>query len=273
MAPDLVVQRIKDFVQRYHVKGLYFNDSNFFVDLHRGRLILKGIIKENINVVISKINIDVHNILKIDEGDLGLLQRAGCRRLPIAVESGSEKIRALLKKPADVQRLLEINRELKKFAMAPCYAFIIGLPTETKEDLTESVSLAFRLLNENPSAEISFNIYTPFPGTELFDITVKYGLRIPERVEDWVSFNYRNLVQGGPWLTDEIRHIVEMLDFCNFFIGKRIFRQPYAKPNPLVSFLCKSYAPLAKKRVKNFWSQFPIEMKLAKLLRLYAKQD
>jgi len=64
--PDLVVKRIKDFVQSYNVKGLFFNDSNFFFDLHRGRLILEGLIKENLNVSISNINIDFHHILRID---------------------------------------------------------------------------------------------------------------------------------------------------------------------------------------------------------------
>jgi radical SAM superfamily enzyme YgiQ (UPF0313 family) len=273
MDPDLVVQRIKYVVQRYNIRGLTFNDSNFFVDFRRGRLILEGIIRENLNVLISKINIDIRSILQMDEMDFELLQRAGCRRLPIAVESGSEKIQALLKKPVDVQRLLEVNHLMKKFNMSPVYLFMMGLPTETKEDLTESVSLAFRLLDENRKAETSFNIYTPFPGTELFDITVKHGLRVPECIEDWVSFNYRNLTQGAPWLSEEMRHVVEMLDFCTFFIGKRPFLQPFSKTSPLVSLLCNIYAPLARKRVKYFWGQFPIEIKLAKLLGLYAKQD
>lgn len=273
MDPDIAIQRIKDFVKRYHVKGLFFTDSNFFVNLDRGRLILEGMIKEDVNVSISKINIDFRTILRMDEKDFTLLQRAHCRHLQIAVESGSEKIRNLLKKPVDVQRLLGINRDLKKFDMAPYYAFMMGFPTETEEDLRDSVSLALKLLDENPRAETSFNIFTPFPGTELFDITIRHGLKVPERIEDWVPFNYRNLTQGAPWLSDEMRHIVEMLDFCNFFVGKKFFRHPYAKTNPLVSFLCKSYAPLAGKRVKHLWGRFPIEIKLAKLFGLYARQD
>ena len=272
MAPDLVVQRIKDLVQAYSLRGIYFNDGNFFVDLHRGRMILEGMIKEELNVIISKINIDAHNVVKLDEADFGLLQRAGCKRLPIAIESGSERIRALLKKPVDVQRVLEINRGLNKFDMAPCYAFMMGFPTETQEELRESVSLAFRLLDENPRAETSFNIYTPFPGTELFDMTVEHGLQIPERLEDWGSFNYRNLTQGAPWLSEEMRRQVEMLDFCNFFVGKKSFRQSFTSSHPLLSFLTSFYAPLARQRMRHSWDQFPLEIKLAKLLGLYAKQ-
>jgi anaerobic magnesium-protoporphyrin IX monomethyl ester cyclase len=273
MDPDIAILRIKDFVQKYHVRGLFFNDSNFFFDLDRGRLILEGMIKENLNVLISNINIYIRTTLTMDGKDFALLQRAGCKRLPINVESGSGKIRTLLKKPVDVQRLLEVNRNLKHFDMAPHYAFMMGFPTETEEDLAESVSLALRLLDENPKADVSFNIYTPYPGTELFDITVKNGLHAPERVEDWVSFNYRNLTQGSPWLSEKMRHLVEMLDFCAFFIREGFFHQPYEKTSFLVSLLCHLYAPLARKRIKCFWGQFPVEIKLAKLFRLYAKQD
>lgn len=273
MDPDIAILRIKDFVKKYHVRGLFFNDSNFFFDLDRGRLILEGMIKENLNVLISNINIYIRTTLTMDGEDFALLQRAGCKRLPMNVESGSGKIRTLLKKPVDVQRLLEVNRNLKHFDMAPHYAFMMGFPTETEEDLAESISLALRLLDENPKADVSFNIYTPYPGTELFDITVNHGLHVPERVEDWVSFNYRNLTQGSPWLSEKMRHIVEMLDFCVFFIRKGSFHQPYEKTSFLVSLLCNLYAPLARKRIKCFWGQFPVEIKLAKLFRLYAKQD
>jgi anaerobic magnesium-protoporphyrin IX monomethyl ester cyclase len=273
MGPDTAIQKIKDFVQRYEVKGLFFNDSNFFFDLLRGRRILEGILREGLNVSISNINIDFLTLSKMGEKDFTLLQRAGCRRIPIAVESGSNKIQQLLKKPVNVERLLEINRNLKKYNIAVHYAFMMGFPTETEEDLAESVSLAFRLLAENPKADTSFNIFTPFPGTELYDITLKNGLHAPERIEDWFSFNYRNLTQGGPWLSDKMRRLVEMLDFCTFLMGERPFLQPYDETDPVVSFLCKIYAPFAKMRVKHFWNRFPIEMKLAKFLGLYARQD
>lgn len=273
MDPDMVVQRIKHFVRAYNIRGITFSDINFFTDIGRARSILEGIIKENLNVVISKINVCVDTLSKINRDDLALLEKAGCRRLTIGVESGSKKIQALLKKPINLPRLLEINRDLNRFPIVPVYFFMMGIPTETKEDLKETVSLAARLLKDNPNSVRTFNIFTPLPGTELFDIAVKYGLRSPECLEDWIPFNYRNLTQGAPWLSEEMRRIVEMLDFCAFFTGKRPFLQPYEKTNPLVPLLCNIYAPLARKRVKYFWGQFPVEIKLAKLFGLYAKQD
>jgi len=273
MDPDLVVERIKAFVGKHHVKGLIINESNFFVDVDRGRRILQGIIDANLDIVISKVNIDMSTLFKMGPEDLELLQKAGCRRLPIAIESGSEKIRALLKKPVDVDRVVEINRHLRKTQIVPNFLFMIGFPTETREDLAESVCLAFRLVEDNPMAGIYFNNYTPYPGTELFDTVVEHGLEVPKRLEDWVAFNYRNLIQNGPWLSKEMRKIVKMMDFCSFFIGERPLLHPTEETSLVATLLGRLYAPLARKRAKSLYYRFPAEIQLAKLLRIYGKQD
>ena len=273
MEPDLVVKRIKDFANKHHVRGLIINDSNFFVDMDRGRSILKGIIRENMGIVISKLNIDPGILNKMTRDDFALLEQAGCRRFSAAIESGSEKVRALIKKPLDVERLLEKNRQLSRTPIVPSYPFMMGFPTETRDDLTESISLAFQLVTENPNASISFNIYTPYPGTELFDVAVKCGLHVPQRIEDWVPFNYRNLSQNGPWLSKEMRKIVKMMDFCSFFIGDRPLIKPTENTRRMASVPVRLYAPLARKRAKNLWYRFPVEIQLARFLRIYAKQD
>jgi radical SAM superfamily enzyme YgiQ (UPF0313 family) len=272
MSPALTIQRIKDFVQRYNIKGITFIDNNFFTHMGRGRSILRGLIKEDLDIVISKISIRVDTLVEMSDDDLGLLERAGCRRLTLAVESGSERIRAMLKKPTNVPALLELNRRLRKSPMVPHYLFMMGLPTETKEDLSESVSLALRLIQENPKAQFFFNIYIPYPGTELFDIAVKHGLHVPQRVEDWIGVSYRNFTLNAPWMSNEMHDIVEMVDFCSFFVGKGHFRKPYERTSLFVVLLSNIYAPWAKKRVERLFYKFPIEAKLAKFFRMYGKQ-
>lgn len=273
MEPDLAVRRIKGFVQKYDTKGLTLYDSNFFVDLDRARRILKGIIRENLDIVITRINIRADTLSKMNENDFELLEKAGCKCITIGVESGSDRIQSLLKKSIDISSLLEINRNLKKFSITPLYLFMMGLPTETRKDMEKTFTLVLKLLKENPNATKSINIYTPFPGTELFDVAVKLGLQVPQRIEDWVPFNYRNLTQNTPWVSRDMRKLIEVLDFCSFFVGKKTFLQPYKKTHPLVIFLSNLYAPVAEKRLKSFYYHFPLEVKLAKFFRIYAKQD
>jgi len=273
MDADIAVQRMKDFVNRYNVKGVFIIDSNFFVNMDWGRRVLEAIIREDMNIVITRIHISFNTLRKMNDDDFALLQRAGCKCISIGIESGSERIRKLLKKQIDVPRLIEINRNLKKFSIMPLYFFMIGFPTETKEDLAETVSLFRTLVKENPRASKSVNIYTPFPGTELYALAVKCGLDVPQRTEDWVRFNYRNFTRNAPWASKDMRKLIEVLDFCSFFADERSYVQPFKETNKLVVLLSQLYAPLARKRVEKLLYKFSIEVKLAKLLGLYAKQE
>lgn len=273
MEPELVIQRIKDLVSRYQVKGIVFNDSNFFLDMTRARAIIAGLLEADLRINLSHINIDFFTLSRMEEQDFALLAKARCKDLPIAVESGSRRIQELIKKPVDPQALRAVNRRLKQYDIAVKYGFMMGIPTETKADLSESLELAFHLIDENPNADASFNIYTPFPGTGLFDLAVKHGLRFPQNTEEWATFNYRKLAQGGPWLTPEMRHLVEVFDFCTFFITDRRLVKPYEKRNHFISLISRLYTPVARMRLKHLWDAFPIEVMLAKALGLYARQD
>jgi hypothetical protein len=69
-----------------------------------------------------------------------------------------------------------------------------------------------------------------------------------------------------------VRRIVEMLDFCGFFIGREGYLQSGDNTNPLVRWLSRGYAPVAKWRIRSLQGRFPIEIKLARALGLYANQ-
>ncbi len=270
---DVAVSQIKEFVRAYGVHGLFPTDANFFLDMDRARGILEGVVRENLNLVFTRLHTRFDTLSKMSDEDLTLIERAGCKCLAVGVESGSERIRHLLRKQIEVDRLLDVNRRLRRFSITPLYFFMIGLPTETEEDLRDTISLFTRLLKENPKAMKSVNIYTPFPGTELFDVAVAHGLKPPERLLGWSSFSYRNLAQRGPWLSKQMRRNIETLDFCSFFVGEKNYLKPIKKTNRLIVFLSNCYAPVARKRIENFFFRFPVEVKLVKSLGLFGKRS
>jgi len=66
-------------------------------------------------------------------------------------------------------------------------AFLIGVPTETEEDIWKTIDLAKRI----NAYHTHFYPYTPFPGSPLAEYCRKNGLiRYPERLEDWADFEY-----------------------------------------------------------------------------------
>ena len=202
LRPDVAIEQLKAFTGRYGVRGLFPTDANFFLDLDRARAILEGVVRESLDVVFTRLHIRFDTLRRLTDEDLKLFERAGVKCLAMGVESGSERIRALLRKPIDEGELHAVNARFRSSSIMPMYFFMIGFPTETRPELKATVDLFMRLAADNPRAYVSVNTYAPFPGTELFDLAVSEGLTPPARMEDWFSFSYRNLGANGAWLSD-----------------------------------------------------------------------
>ena len=270
---ETVLEQIKDFVRRYSVRGLFLTDANFFLDMDRAREILEGTVRARLGLVFTRLHIRFDQWTRLTDEDFRLLEKAGCKCLAIGVESGSDRIRNLLRKPIDASLLREMNRKVKQHPIVPLYFFMMGFPTESVNELKETVELYSNLLRDNPRAIKSINIYTPFPGTELFDLAVAEGFKPPEELEDWCSYSYRSMGAHSGWRSSRIRKLIEMLDFCSFFVGGNSYLTPIKKTNPAVVGLARLYAPIARQRVKHFIYQFPLEIRLARKLGLYARQQ
>ncbi len=271
--PETAVQQLKEFTRRYGVRGIFPTDANFFLDLDRARAILDGVLRENLKLVFTRLHIRFDTLRRLSDEDLSLIERAGCKCLALGVESGSERIRDLLHKPVDEDELLKMNQRFKRYSIMPMYFFMLGYPTETPEELIATVNLFTRLITENPRAWKSVNTYAPFPGTELYELAVAEGLKPPERMEDWFSFSYRQLGAKGSWLPERTRKMVQMLDFCSFFVGKRGYIKPFKNTSRLASAAARAYAPIARIRVRNLLYQLPLEIVAAKKLGIYGYGD
>jgi anaerobic magnesium-protoporphyrin IX monomethyl ester cyclase len=270
MEPGIVVDRLKRVIRDYDIRGFNLTDDNLFVNMKHAYRLMEEIVRADLNIRIGKLHIRINAIRRMDENFLKLLVRAGVERLTIGVESGSQRILDLIRKDLTVEQVVEASRRLIPHPIVPLYLFMMGLPTETPEELRQSIRLAQQLLDENPRASKSFNIYMPYPGTELYRLVVRYGLKEPERLEEWAPLNYRYVHKESPWIPSETKRLVAALDFPLMFMGRG---HPYKKTNPMVLGLSKLYAPLARYRIKHLDSRFPIETKAAKALKLYGRQD
>jgi radical SAM superfamily enzyme YgiQ (UPF0313 family) len=149
---------------------------------------------------------------------------------------------------------------------------MMGMPTETPDEFRASIRLAERLVDENPKAVKTFNIYTPYPGTELYGTALKCGLKEPDRLEGWARFNFRNIPEESAWISPETKRLIENLDLPLMFLGSQ-FVEPYRATRSVVVALGRLYAPIARWRVRNMDVRFPIESKVVKRLGLFARQD
>jgi anaerobic magnesium-protoporphyrin IX monomethyl ester cyclase len=272
MEPGTVIEHLRRLIKDYDIHGFLFTDDHFFIDMKRARGIIEGIVRADLNITISKLQIRADTICRMDRSFLDLMVRAGVKRFTVGIESGSQRVLDLIKKDMTVEQALEANRKLAPHPIVPLYLFMMGMPTETPDEFRQSIHLADRLIAENPKAVKTFNIYTPYPGTELYGVALQRGLKAPERLEDWAHFNFRNVPKDAAWIEPETKRLVESLDFPLMFLGSN-FTSPYRRTNPIVVSLSKLYAPVARYRVRNLDVRFPIESKVVKSLGLFARQD
>ncbi len=198
MSSDNILQKINYLQNTFNLDGIIFQEDNFFVDINRIKDLCKKIISKNINIG-WKANCRIKYLLNKDQSFLYMLENAGCKFLQFGVESGSDRILKLLNKGITTDEIVEINRKLAKSNIICRYNFIIGLPTETEEEIQTTLKFIEQLKNENSNLDSQFlNIYTPWPGTKLFDLAIKNGFNSPKSLEEWSKFNWNSW--NLPWL-------------------------------------------------------------------------
>lgn len=100
----------------------------------------------------------------IDETLLKELRLAGCERIHYGVEAGTEKILKVLNKGITLSQAQNAFALTKRAGIETLAYFMIGSPTETREDIVQTIKFAERL---DPDY-VHITILTPFPGTQIY---------------------------------------------------------------------------------------------------------
>lgn len=271
LSAEKTLDSLRQLREDFGVNGINFYDANFFVDMERVKIILEGFIKEKFNAPYHAVRVRADTFFEFSDEFLKLLEESGVSSFVIGVESGSEKIQKLLNKKIDILKLIDMNKRIRRFNFYPHYTFMFGFPTEDEEDIRQTTELFLRLIEDNKKASASSAIYSPEYCTELFGLLVKYGLKVPQKLEEWISFsNINDPGNNKPWIDKQRRALLINLRFCSIaiFSARKYFE--YRKFSFLFSYLfrliAKLYLPLAKKRMRNFNFHFFIEKYIAEFI-------
>jgi anaerobic magnesium-protoporphyrin IX monomethyl ester cyclase len=148
-----------------------------------------------------------------------LMKAAGCRRVHLGLESGSQPTLDLMKKRISVEDGVRTAQMYREEGIEVAAFFIVGYPGETVSSIEET----FRFALSTPLDEISFNVPMPLPGSELF---VRLGA--PDEGRDWTRENEVTFV--FPSETDEtwLRRRIE--ETMGAFARKKGRRRPSSAP-------------------------------------------
>jgi anaerobic magnesium-protoporphyrin IX monomethyl ester cyclase len=160
-----VFDEIKYLVKKYKIEALEIWDDVFNYDKNRLLEICRMIRESDLSLGLSFSNGIRADIL--DEAVVDALVDAGAQRINFGIESGTDRIQKVLCKNQDLERVERIVRYVaSKGNVITGGFFIIGNPTETKEEMLQTIEYASKL----PLDVASFFACTPNPGTKLYDM-------------------------------------------------------------------------------------------------------
>jgi radical SAM superfamily enzyme YgiQ (UPF0313 family) len=107
----------------------------------------------------------------VDGEMLQKLRQANCERIHYGVEAGTDRVLRILQKDITLEQAREAFRLTKKAGISTLAYFMIGAPTETREEILETIRFAESL---GPDF-VHITILTPFPGTKLYLMGLEQG--------------------------------------------------------------------------------------------------
>jgi radical SAM superfamily enzyme YgiQ (UPF0313 family) len=175
-----VVSEIIYLKECHGIEGVWFKDSIFNLDKEWVREFCRLMIETKTGIqwqALTRVDL-------IDEEQIILMKRAGLTQLDLGIETGSPKSLIRLKKGITVERIKErvavAKRHVKVFGF-----FMIGIPGEQELDVQQTFDLAKDLDLDR----WTWSIYSPLPGSELYQELIAEGKIEPYRLEfDQVHF-------------------------------------------------------------------------------------
>lgn len=179
---DHIIEEIKLIIDKYGTRQITFKDDSFTVNKKRVLELCDRLIKENI-----KINWDCNTRVNlVDEQILKKMKKAGCNSIKVGIETGSERVLNLMSKKISFDQCRKAAKLFKKVGIHWTGYFMMGLPSETREEVYQTLEFMKEL---NPDYA-SFSVYEPFPGTELFKVGIEKGLVQDSRtLEDFYTIS------------------------------------------------------------------------------------
>lgn len=167
--PENIMEEVEMLKKEYGIKELSIWDDNFTLYKERALKFCDLLIQKNLNLIWW-----CPNGLRIETLDKELLKKmrdAGCYSIAVGIESGSEKIQKDLKKNLNLKKVEEIVNIADNLGLRTQGFFLLGYPTETKEDILKTIKLSRKL----PLYRASFSLFQPLVGSEIYEELLKQG--------------------------------------------------------------------------------------------------
>ena len=169
-----VLDEIHELRVEHGVTNLNFMDDSFTVNRKYLFNLCNAFIEKKLKMTWSCLT----RADLMDADTIRKMKSAGCTKVDIGVESGSQKVQKIIKKGIDLDQVRKIAKLLRKNNMFWAGFFMMGFPGETKKDILKTL----KFMKEIKPNWVCFSIFTPYPGTALFEKAKELNL-IPKEFD------------------------------------------------------------------------------------------
>ncbi|MGK5090444.1 radical SAM protein [Deltaproteobacteria bacterium TL4] len=239
-SPENVIEEIQEIIQNYQAKEFNFNDDLFTANKRRLQRFCELLLEKKLPIRwICMSRADYSLDLEL----LRLMKKAGCEKIAMGLESGSQDVLKAMNKRLDLAKSAEAVRRIKQAGIKVGASFVLGHVGETPETLKETIKLAKRC---NPDT-VAFFQASPYPGTEFYRMVKEAGylrknlkwedyaivsnkistVDLPglpaEEIHRWVIRAYRSFYLSPRYLLTRLWNIRSLHDISNLLAGFWIF--------------------------------------------------
>ncbi len=222
-SPERVLEEVDLLVNKYNARQIAVLDDNFVVDIQRTIDICNGLLKRGYHkklVWTTAARAD-----QVDYDLMKLMKEAGFKLLSFGVETGSERLLQMICKGENKDHISSAVQNAHRAGLKVRGTLILGLPTETRQESLATIQWAKDLRLDFAK----FSLATPYPGTPLYDIAIKQGMR----TDDWSHFSsMAGFADYDPVFVPEGRTPAELKQ-----LQKQAMRDFYLRPRQLWSLI------------------------------------
>ena len=160
---------------------VYFVDDIFTVQKKRVKTILKMMIDQNLGMNWKCEARTDH----LDEEICELMKKAGCSRVKLGFESGSDRLLKNIQKDETKADMLRGAQMLKDADVPFTAYFMAGFPSETDEDLKQTIKFA----REIEADYYSLSVLAPYFGTKMYYDLIDSGVELDKK--PWEYFYHQ----------------------------------------------------------------------------------
>ncbi len=166
-SPANVLDEIGKLIETYNIKELHIEDDVFNFKIDRAKEVMRGIIDRGYRLAMafpSGIRGDI-----MDDELMVLFKQAGVYRINFGIESASPRVQKMICKSLNFDKLEHSINMTTRLKMSAHGFFMIGFPTETEEEIRQTIDYAAG----SNLATANFSIVQMFPGTDLSNSFLK----------------------------------------------------------------------------------------------------